>query len=152
MRRICGAVFLIVSIAAFSSLSSEPTFEEWQSLTDEALDHYYYHRYKEAVEVAREALKVAIELFGPEDLKVVGSLDNLASYLAATGEYEEADELYQRAFSILQKKLPADDGYLAIFMDYLAIFYEKIGRVEYAEELRSRARSIRLKKTKQDQK
>lgn len=135
------AVVLAVSIAM-----SAPTEESWQRLTDTALDHYYYGRKAEAVAVAREALKEAEELFGPDDLKVVGSVDNLASYLAAMGQTEEADKLYQRAFAMLQKKLPPDDHYLAIFMDYLALFYDKIGKKEYAAELCERAKKIRLKK------
>lgn len=145
MAKIPGVLLAALLIASSACLAA-PTEAEWQALTDEALDHYYYGRSKEAIEVAREALATGLELFGPEDLKVVGSYDNLASYLAAAGENKEADELYQKAFAILQKKLPPDDHYLAIFMDYLAIFYDKIGRTAYATELRDRAKAIRLKK------
>ena len=127
---------------------AQPSEKEWQRLTDEALDHYYYGHNKEAVAVGREALKEAEALFGPDDLKVVGSADSLATYLVATGNIEEADGLYQRSLSILQKKLPADDRYLAIFMDYLALFYDKIGKNDYASQLRQRSEAIRFKKAK----
>ena len=144
VKRICKIAVAAIILSCSVSFAA-PTEKEWQSLTDEALDHYQYGNNKEAVAVAREAVKMAEELFGPDDLKVVGSVDNLATYLSATGNTEEADRLYRRALSMLQKKLPPDDSYLAIFMDYLAIFYDRIGNTGYANELRARANKIRLK-------
>lgn len=137
----------IVMILSSSVCFAAPTEEDWQRLTDEALDLYHYGNNKEAVGVAREALKIAEEIFGPDDLKVAGSVDNLAAYLDTAGNTREADQLYQRALSILRKKLPPDDPYLAIFMDYLALFYDKIGKNGYAKELRDRAEIIRRKKS-----
>ena len=138
---VLGALIVVSAVFAFTTES------EWQGLTDEALDHYYHGRNKEAVGTARKALRSAEELFDSDDLKMVGSIDDLATYLAATGNTEEADQLYQRALSILEKSLPSDDHYLAIFMDYLALFYDKNGKNEYANELRARAKAIRLKKS-----
>jgi tetratricopeptide (TPR) repeat protein len=141
----------IVAIILSSSVSfADPTVEEWQDLTDEALKHYQYGNNKEAVAVAKEAVKIAEEIFGPDDLRVAGSMDNLATYLAATGRIEEADRLYRKVLSMLEKKLPSDDSYLAIFMDYLALFYEKIGDGKYANELRAHATKIRLKKNEKN--
>jgi tetratricopeptide (TPR) repeat protein len=143
-------IFKIAAVAMILSSSvclAAPTEKDWQCLTDEALDLYHYGNNREAVGAAREALKMGEELFGPDDLKVAGSIDNLATYLAAAGNTKEADRLYQRALSILRKKLPPDDQYLAIFMDYLALFYDKIGKNGYAKELRERAEAIRLKKS-----
>ena len=139
--KVAAAVIILSSSVCFA-VSTE---EDWQRLTDEALDLYHYGSNKEAVGVAREALKAAEEVFGPDDLKVVGSVDNLATYLAATGNTKEADRLYQRALLMLQKKLPPGDSYLAIFMDYLALFYDKIGKNGYAKELREKANAIRVK-------
>ncbi len=141
-------IFKIVITAVVLSCSvsfAALTEKEWQNLTDEALDHYHYGNNREAVAAAREAVKVAEELFGPDDLRVASSIDSLATYLAATGNTKEADRLYQRALSILQNKLPPDDSYLVIFMDYLAVFYDKIGNAARAEELRARANKIRRK-------
>jgi tetratricopeptide (TPR) repeat protein len=137
-------IAIIAVVISSSSCFAAPTEKDWRSTTNEALDHYYYGRKKEAVEVARKALKQAEELFGPDDLKTVGSVDDLATYLTATGSTKEADKLYQRALSILEKKLSPADRYLAIFMDYLALFYDKIGKNEYAKQLRGRAKAIRL--------
>ena len=144
MRRIFKAVIVLIMLSCSVSFAA-PTEEEWQSLTDEALDLYHYGNNKEAVRVARETVKMAEELFGPDDLRVAGSIDSLATYLAAAGNTKEADRLYREALSMLQKKLPPYDGYLAIFMDYLAVFYDKIGNYEYAKELRAKANRIRLR-------
>ena len=144
MGRIITIITVMITLLAPVSVA-QPSEKEWQRLTNEALDHYYYGRNKEAVSVAREALKEAEALFGPDDLKVVGAADDLATYLVSTGNIEEAEALYQRALAILQKKLPPDDRYLAIFMDYLALFYDKIGKNDYAAQLRQQAKAIRGK-------
>jgi len=143
MRIALGVALAIAFITTTAPVFS--TEKEWQSLTDEALDYYYRGKNKEAVDTARKALDVGEKTFGPDDLKVVGSVDNLASYLAATGNTEEADRLYRRALSMLRKKLSSNDHYLAIFMDYIALFYDKTGNNGYAKELREQAEAIRLK-------
>ena len=139
-------ILALAGVAAVIAVSLFADQKGWERLTDEAIDNYQAGRHDEAIRIARLALAEGERTFGPEDLKIVGSLDNLATYLARIDKYDEADKLYRRALSILEAKLPSDDRYLAIFMDYLAVFYEKTGSVEYANELRARAKAIRFKK------
>lgn len=138
------AIAVTVILAALTSGGSWAADEkEWLDLTDEAINYYQYGHHKEAIATARKALKVGEEIFGPEDIRIVGSIDDLASYLKTDGQYEEAEALYKRALSILEKKLPPDDRYLAIFLDYLANFYDKIDRPDEATALRERAKGVR---------
>lgn len=125
--------------------------KEWIELTDEAVLLYRSSHYDEAVKVARQALKEGEKTFGKNDLKIVGSVDDLATYLQASGKTGQAKKLYDRALKILEKNLPGDDAYLAIFMDYLAGKYEAMGDPYKADKLRARAkkaRAERLKKTR----
>jgi tetratricopeptide (TPR) repeat protein len=122
--------------------------DEWMALTDKGYELYKVGKYDEAIDVAAQALKMGEDLYGPDDLKVVGSIDDLASYLSKAGRNDEAEPLYRRAFAILEKRLPPDDSYLAIFMDYLAIFFDKVGKRDEAETLRARAKAIRSGKVK----
>jgi tetratricopeptide (TPR) repeat protein len=133
--------FYALLLAAGCAWANE---KEWLGLTDKAIGFYQKGKHEEAIAVARQALRVGEETFGPEDLKIVGSIDDLASYLQAVGNYTEAEALYRRALSILEKKLPPDDRYLAIFMDYLANFFDKIGKPDEAAVLKARAKAIRF--------
>jgi tetratricopeptide (TPR) repeat protein len=143
MRRSCMIVmvFYAVFLAAGCARADE---KEWLELTDKAIGFYQKGQHEEAIATARQALKVGEATFGPEDLKIVGSIDDLASYLQAVGKYDESEALYRRALAILEKKLPPNDRYLAIFMDYLANFFEKIGKTDEAAKLKARAKSIRF--------
>ena len=146
MLRIIMAALIVPMVVNYSWADEK----EWQAVTDEAITYYQAGRHKEAIATARKALKMGEETFGPEDLKVVGSVDDLASYLAAEKQYAEAEALYKRALSILEKKLPPNDRYLAIFLNYLANFYDKIKKPDEATALRDRAKAIRSMASKSD--
>lgn len=145
MKRRPVAILLIVAALLSTCLMavSMAGEKEWSDLSDEACTLYRSSRYEEAVEVARRALKEGEKTFGPNDLKIVGSVDDLATYLFAAGNTAEARKLYRRALKILQRNLPKDDPYLTIFMDYLAGVYEKMGDPYQAAKLRESARSAR---------
>lgn len=116
----------------------------WDDLQEAAITCYQNKHYAEAVENQRRALIVAEETFGPEDLKVVESLDNLAVYTQALGKNEDAEKMYDRALSIIEKRLPPDDQYRLTFTSYVAGFYKKIGRDQKAEELYGEVDKIRF--------
>jgi tetratricopeptide (TPR) repeat protein len=150
MKKISIAIIAILAVfmAAIYSHAGE---KEWQAVTDQAITYYQAGRPKEAIAAARKALKMGEEIFGPEDLKMVGSIDDLASYLKSEGRYVEAEALYKRALTILEKKLPPNDRYLAIFLNYLANFYDKIKKPDEATALRARAKAIRSMANKKEE-
>jgi tetratricopeptide (TPR) repeat protein len=147
MRRalslILTAAFIFLAIC-----SARAGEDEWMAITDKGYELYKVGKYDDAIAAAREALRMGEELFGPEDLKVVGSVDDLASYLSKAGRDDEAEPLYRRALAILEKNLPPDDSYLAIFMDYFALFLDKVGKKDEADGLRAKAKAIRFGKNR----
>ena len=141
--RVSALIVCISACMMFCAAAFCVDEKTWDDLTDQAIEQYRTGHHEEAVATARLALASGEELFGPEDLKIVGSLDDLATYLNAVGKADESDALYKRALHILEKKLPPDDPYLEIFLNYLAGFYKKAGRPDEAAKLEERARSIR---------
>lgn len=147
MRRTLS-VLLLVSFVFLAICSARAGEDEWMAITDKGYELYKIGKYDEAIAAARDALKMGEELFGADDLRVVGSIDDLASYLSKAGRDDEAEPLYRRALAILEKRLPPDDSYLAIFMDYFALFLDKVGKKEEADGLRARAKEIRFGKNR----
>jgi len=143
MRKQITIIFItaLIVLSAASVMADE---KRWEVLNDQALDAYQFGKHEEAISLGRQALEEGERTFGPDHLNVAGSLDALAAYLRAVGDYAEAELLYRRALAILEKGLPADDHYLAIYMDFLAGFYDEIGNSAEANKLRARAKAIRL--------
>lgn len=118
----------------------------WEDLTDKAITLYQQRKHAQAIKVAREALEVAKKTFGPEHPNVAESMDNLATYLTADGNYQEAEALYLQSLALIEKNFGPKSGYLAIFLNYLADFYVKIGKPEEAKKYQERAKAIRAGK------
>jgi tetratricopeptide (TPR) repeat protein len=145
---LAALVLAAAGLAAMAVTAARAGEKEWLEVTDQAINYFQAGHRKEAIETARKALVMGEETFGPDSLKVVGSIDDLASYLKADGQVVEAEALYKRALSILEKRLPPDDRYLAIFMNYFANFYDNINKPKEAAALRARAGAIRSGKVK----
>ena len=102
-------------------------------------------KYSQAKAPLARALAIREKVLGPEHLKVVTSLNNLALLYDNQGRYEEAAPLYQRALSIREKVLGPEHPDVATSLNNLALLYDVQGRHEEAEPLYQRALSIREK-------
>lgn len=118
--------------------------KEWVALQDKAMDSFQKKLYPEAIKAQRDALTIAETSFGPGDVKIAESIENLAVYTEASGDIAGAEALYKKALAILEARLRSDDHYLAISLDYLADFYQRIGRHDEEKALRERAKAIRF--------
>ncbi len=63
---------------------------------------YQQGRYAEAAKVAKEALKVAENTFGPDDLGVGISLSFLGRAYKEQGKYAAAEPLFERSMAIYE--------------------------------------------------
>ena len=141
MSRNLPAVSLFLVI--FFSTAAWPQQKLWDELQDKAISFYQKKQLDKAVSTAKEALAVCEKTFGPEHINMVESLDNLAIYEQAMGQFGEARKCYEMAVPILEKNVPPNDHYLAIFLDYVGSFYRRIGDEDEAKRLKERAREIR---------
>ena len=106
---------------------------------------YQQGRYSEAEPYAKEALRLGIEEFGPNDPTTATLLNNLALLYKAQGHYADAEPLYQRSLAIREKALGPEHPDVATSINNLALLYQAQGRYAEAESLFRRSLAIREK-------
>jgi tetratricopeptide (TPR) repeat protein len=96
-------------------------------------------RYTEAVEAARQVVKLTEEMFGPTSSKLAAPLNNLATSMMLNGALLDAEKTYQRSIAITK----ASDGLLSpkLINAYIGLgaTYNRAGLYEKAEEALSTA-------------
>ncbi len=117
---------------------------EWQSYITAAQQAYQQADYAEAEKQLEAALKEA-EAFGPDDVRLATSLNNLALLYKAQGRYAEAAPLYTRSLAIAEKALGPEHPAVATSLNNLAALYYAQGKYAEAEPLHQRALAIREK-------
>jgi tetratricopeptide (TPR) repeat protein len=117
----------------------------WQEMNTRVQQLGAEGRYGEALPIAEEALHLAEKTFGPDDLNVSRSLNNLAVVYRSVGKIAATEPLLQRAAQIAEKVLGPDNPTLAKLLENLAKTYFDEGKFADAEPLFRRALSIREK-------
>ncbi len=115
---------------------------KWESYITAGQQAYQQADYAEAEKQLEAALKEA-EAFGPDDVRLATSLNNLAQLYHAQARYAEAEPLYKRALAIWEKALGLDHPNVATALNNLAALYRATKRDEEAETLKQRAARIR---------
>ena len=123
-------VLLTVLVASFTSPAYTYTQKElWEHLDTKTHILYKRGQYTEAVNVAKEVLKVAEDTFGSEHPNVALSLNNLAVLYRAQGKYAEAEPLLKRALEIYEKAFGSDNLDVATSLNNLAGLYRAQGNM-----------------------
>ncbi|MDA2917219.1 tetratricopeptide repeat protein [Nitrospinae bacterium AH_259_B05_G02_I21] len=107
-----SALTAILMVVLGLSMCSVASAQEvgWEALTNRALALSRQGKYREAIPVAKEALKVAEQTFGPNHPNVAQSLNSLALLYKVLGQYAKAEPLYKRALAIRERALRLIDG------------------------------------------
>ena len=134
---LAGLLCLALAIAAVTLLRDDP----WERHMAAGAEAYQQGNYTEAVKQVRAAVERARE-FGPTDLRLGTSLNNLAGLYQAQGHYSEAEPLYQRSLAIAEKALGPEHPNVGINLSNLAELYRVQGRYAEAEPLHQRALAI----------
>ena len=114
----------------------------WKKLNTEVTELYKQGKFEQGIPVAQEALKVGESTFGPTNVNVATSLNNLAEFYVAQGRYGEAEPLLVRALGIREKALGPEHPYVATSLNNLAELYRQQGRYGEATPLEKRALGI----------
>ena len=114
----------------------------WRALYNQTMELYQQGKYREAVPVAKEALKVAEQTFAPDHPNYTNSLNNLAELYRTQGQYAKAEPLHKRALAIWEKVLGPDHLYVALSLNNLGLLYYAQGQYAKAESLYRRALGI----------
>lgn len=93
----------------------------------------------EAIEPARKSLALRESVFGPEDPRILDSLDNLAGFYKLTGRFADALPLRQRVAEILEKHRGLNDPATIQKLNNLATIYFELGKFAEAEVALRRA-------------
>ena len=114
---------------------------QWESYITAGQQAYQQADYAEAEKQFEAALKEA-EAFGPDDVRLATSLNELGLVYDAQGNYGEAEPLYKRALPILEKALGPEHPNVAASLNNFAELYRKQGRYEAAKPLYKRALAV----------
>jgi len=135
-------VIFIIALVVSSSLSVYAQEVLWEKLNGKSKTLFEQKRYPDALNAAKDALKVAEDTFGPDHPKVAISLNNIAELYVIKGTYAEIEPLYKRALEINEKTLGPDNPDVAISLNNLAELYYNQGRYAEAVPLYERALKI----------
>ena len=131
--------------AISGSVVGQGPVTEWEALTSEVMKLYSSGDYTQGVEVAKRALQVAQNNYGPDHPNVALSLGNLAELYEAQMEYTKAESLYKRSLEILEKAYGQDSPFLVPTLLNMASLYNNIGRENEAQRIMERANKIQAK-------
>jgi CHAT domain-containing protein/tetratricopeptide (TPR) repeat protein len=92
-------------------------------------------RRAEASAVAERALAIGSQAFGPDDVRLAGTLAALGGLARDQENYKDAQRYFERALAALQKSPKADPFELASAMDDLGDLYGLQGRFDDGERL-----------------
>ena len=99
--------------------------------------------YREAIPLAKDAVKVSEQTFGSDHFSFGASLNLLGRLYHDQGWYAEAEPFYKKALGIMEKTVPNHPN-VGTFLENLAELYIKLGKDDEAVPLLNRAREIRL--------
>nr|WP_275993716.1 CHAT domain-containing tetratricopeptide repeat protein [Argonema antarcticum] len=105
----------------------------WKQLNEQALYLYRRGEYSHGIIVAEQALQLAQQLFGKENLYVAASLNNLALLYKSQAQFSKAEVLQLEALELNRLLLGKEHPNVATSLDNLAEVYTSQGRFREAE-------------------
>lgn len=148
-RRASWVLVAPLVVTLFASIASGES-TRWETLMGAAAEAFEQARYPEAERRLQAALKEA-EKFGPNDLRLGITLNNLAVVYFYQDKDAEAEPLYLRAIAIYEKTVGPDHPELARSLDNLAALYHFQRKNGEAAEMKKRAEAIRAKHNRKEE-
>ena len=140
--RVKIVLMMLTMLLVLPSCGQRGQEKSLQELDDKVTTLYKQGRYSEAADVAKEALAVTEETFGPDHPNVAISLNKLAELYIYQGNYAEIEPLYKRILDICENAFGPDHPDIAISLNKLAELYYNQGRYSEAEPLYKQALDI----------
>ena len=122
---------------------------KWAGYITAGQQAYQHADYAEAEKQFEAALKEA-EAFGPDDVRLATSLNELGLVYRAQGKYAEAEPLFKRALAILDRALGPKHPDVALVLKNYAALLRKTGHSGEATMMGLRAKAIRAKHARQN--
>jgi tetratricopeptide (TPR) repeat protein/CHAT domain-containing protein len=142
-RQIMKATFLVLwVILGLWPAAVLAQYDQLNEAHNKFLALYQQGHYSEAEPYGKEALRLAEEVFGPNEWGTAKILNNLALLYSNQGRYAEAEPLFMRAIGIEEKAFGPEHLEVATSLNNLATLYQNQGRYEESEPLMKRALNI----------
>ncbi|HEY3102228.1 MAG TPA: tetratricopeptide repeat protein [Pyrinomonadaceae bacterium] len=125
-----AVVILLFTLAVFTadlsfqsakSIAQSSELLEADRLESLAADSFSKHKYKEAIDLLKQALTLREKVLGPDHQDIATTIHNLANVYQKSGKYKEAEPLYIRAISIREKLGAANADYRQVLKDYFCL-------------------------------
>ena len=138
-NRLC--ISLVAALACLSVNTSWAQTSPWETYLNAGSKAYQEAHYTEAETNLLAALKEA-ENFGPQDIRLGKTLNELARLDEAQGKYGEAEKLYKRSLQIRETALGPNHTDVSASLNHLAILYQEQSKYSEAEPLFKRSLQI----------
>jgi len=145
---VLAALLLLSAANGLAQISPFPG-NDWASLNDAGEKAYERRQYAASENFLRAALQQA-ETFGPNDLRLATTLNDLGLLYRALGKLQEAESFYRRSLAIREKKLGPSDLQVTTSLNNLAGVLTAENRYAAAEQMYRRALVIRQTKLGKD--
>ncbi len=140
-----GAVELLLALKhrAETELPGDKPIQ-WMVVSHLALAYEYAGRPRDARPEYLKTHELLIELYGPEDFRVISSISNMASNLRSLGDLEESERLHSESMELAKKVLGADHPETIRQMNNFGGVLYELGRVDEAKDLFQRVLKSRV--------
>jgi len=142
--RFVALVSLLILFRSTSSVAAAQTSEAaWHDLDTKAMTLFQQGKHAEAIAVTEDALRRAVQQFGPDSLNVAKYQHNLAKLDTLQHRYGEAELLYAHALVTVQGALGPDHPQAAAIVDGYVALLQKMGRNQEAASFAIHSRQLR---------
>jgi tetratricopeptide (TPR) repeat protein len=145
--------FIIIILSVFSAhifpvteVTANQDPIEVRQLNKNVVYLYRSKKFKEAIPMAKKAMRLMNQVKKPSPQLIVQTLNNLAELNRRTGDFVTAETLLLRSLKISVHFLGATHSSVPVICNNLALLYEKFGKFSEAEALYQRSLKIRQKK------
>jgi CHAT domain-containing protein len=135
MRSTLGFFFLWLFVSLIAIAQTTPTdTQQSKSYNRQVTDLYQAGKYREALPIAHEAVRISERQWGKESYNYATNLNNLALIRSKLGDIELALENHKQALAIREKLLPKDDPDYNQSLNNIALLYLQLGNYEQAAD------------------
>jgi predicted Zn-dependent protease len=118
-------VLMVLLLLASGAVGAEgDPLSEAAALQQQALTAYRAGRYGDIEPLLKRSVELLEARLGPDEPKVLASLDYLAEFYAVQGRYADAEAVQKRVLTAREKAPGADRLELAISLNSLAGLYK----------------------------
>jgi tetratricopeptide (TPR) repeat protein len=136
-----SAALFAAAVILFSSPAISAS-DSYQDALDSSATLYEQGRFQEAIPHAIEAIALAEQEIGADDVVYAALLDNLGALYEAEMDYAKARPLYRRALDIRVKAYGSTHPEVVNSLLNLALIYDALGDYVAAEMMDERATEI----------